>query len=171
MKKLLAFVLVLAVASIANAAILELSVGGTVNGPGAPAEIILLPSETVMIDVQCTAAPDADDWWLTIEGPGSIEGMGTIYSPPAPAAAMTIEDYGTPWYYFSTTGSPVPAPLVGKWWDSVFHCDGLGDVIITLWDEGGVVIEDTIIIHQVPEPVTMSLLGLGGLALIRRRHA
>lgn len=30
---------------------------------------------------------------------------------------------------------------------------------------------DTIMVHQIPEPMTMSLLGLGGLALLRRRRA
>lgn len=36
---------------------------------------------------------------------------------------------------------------------------------------GAGAILDTIIVHQIPEPMTMSLLGLGGLALLRRRHA
>jgi hypothetical protein len=28
---------------------------------------------------------------------------------------------------------------------------------------------DTVVIHQIPEPVTMALLGLGGVLLSRRR--
>jgi hypothetical protein len=69
----------------------------------------------------------------------------------------------------------------------MLHCDGFGDVTLTLkvglaagnvfydsagtpeeWQDGGIM--DTLIIHQIPEPMTMALLGLGGLALLRRRR-
>jgi len=75
----------------------------------------------------------------------------------------------------------------------MFHCDEPTDVTISLVAAGqgitrleyndakqvigqttiyaaGTVL-DTIIVHQIPEPMTMSLLGLGGLALLRRRRA
>jgi hypothetical protein len=44
-------------------------------------------------------------------------------------------------------------------------------VKITLWDvgEGYGSPQDTIIVHQIPEPTTMLLLGLGGLLLRRRK--
>jgi hypothetical protein len=70
------------------------------------------------------------------------------------------------------------------------HCEGDGNVIVTLtpitWDAviapPNVLYEGTlqsdreaygseIIIYQVPEPLTVALLGLGGLALVRRRRA
>jgi hypothetical protein len=56
-----------------------------------------------------------------------------------------------------------------------FHCEGPGDVVIQLlgtstyetWD-GGVL--SSVTIHQViQEPMTMGLLGLGGLFLRRRK--
>ncbi|MCK4629525.1 MAG: PEP-CTERM sorting domain-containing protein [Sedimentisphaerales bacterium] len=71
------------------------------------------------------------------------------------------------------------------------HCTGLEDVVVTLrpatstanpigtptyWD-GDMMVEDlealgsSITIYQVPEPMTMSLLALGGLGLLRRRRA
>jgi len=75
----------------------------------------------------------------------------------------------------------------------MFHCEEPTDVTISLLAAGqgitrleydvdknvigqttiyapGTVL-DTIIVHQIPEPMTMSLLGLGGLALLRRRRA
>ncbi|MCK5271241.1 MAG: PEP-CTERM sorting domain-containing protein [Sedimentisphaerales bacterium] len=70
------------------------------------------------------------------------------------------------------------------------HCTGDGPVVVTLtpaveanpigvpvyWD-GAVTTEDlgalgsSITIYQIPEPMTMSLLALGGLGLLRRRRA
>jgi len=74
-----------------------------------------------------------------------------------------------------------------------FHCEGEGDVIVELITFGRVtslvetangydpeaptvtVVEagtvlDSILIHQIPEPMTLSLLAMGGLALLRRRR-
>jgi hypothetical protein len=67
-------------------------------------------------------------------------------------------------------------------WGFAIHCDGEGDVIVDLTqgagttgtaggDSYGDADYGDLTIHQVPEPVTLSLLGLGGLALIRRRRA
>jgi hypothetical protein len=72
--------------------------------------------------------------------------------------------------------------------DLMLHCEEATDVVLTLscadaagnvyylspgveegpWQTGDIM--DVLIIHQ-PEPMTMALLGLGGLALIRRRRA
>jgi hypothetical protein len=57
--------------------------------------------------------------------------------------------------------------LGGKQFEYMFHCTGLGDVSITLWEDYGM--PDAILIHQVPEPATIMLLGLGGLLLRRRK--
>jgi copper(I)-binding protein len=51
-----------------------------------------------------------------------------------------------------------------------FHCDGPGDATIALVDDDGQIV-DSQVVHQIPEPATMMLLGLGGvLAAIRRKR-
>ena len=51
--------------------------------------------------------------------------------------------------------------------DVAFHCDGEGDVTLYLVDNNGEV-ADSQVIHQIPEPMTLALLGLGGLLLRRK---
>jgi hypothetical protein len=51
----------------------------------------------------------------------------------------------------------------------IFHCEGQGDVTLVLVDyETGEVV-DTQVIHQIPEPMTLALLGLGALVMARSR--
>ena len=49
-----------------------------------------------------------------------------------------------------------------------FHCTEVGDVVVHLLDDGMQIV-DSIVIHQIPEPMTIALLGLGGLFLRRRK--
>ncbi len=54
----------------------------------------------------------------------------------------------------------------------IFTCYDLGDVTLRLMDSpiaaAGTVL-DTLTVHQIPEPMTFALLGLGGLFLRRRK--
>jgi hypothetical protein len=76
------------------------------------------------------------------------------------------------------SSSGTPPPLTGKLVDEIdFHCEAMGDVTLTLvgiYDPGTgeaptLTVMDTQIIHQIPEPMTLALLGLGGLFLRRRK--
>ena len=53
------------------------------------------------------------------------------------------------------------------------HCESPDNIVtVELYDErvdGGYTIVDTLIIHQIPEPMTLALLGIGGLFLKRRK--
>ena len=53
-----------------------------------------------------------------------------------------------------------------------YHQEGIGDVLVELYDgrvDGGYTVVDSLIIHEVPEPTTLLLLGLGGLFLRKGR--
>jgi hypothetical protein len=184
MKKVLALFLVLGLATVSSAAI-ELGIGDL-----ATKEITLVSSEQVilvvgspepMLGVNTLVGP-------TLQSPGAghlvlgdpVGSSVNVYKPPV------VSDAPGYWSYFDPASSadfgyteivwvqPLAAVAAengaGIWWDIPFHCDGPGDVIIQVFDEGLNVL-DEIVIHQIPEPMTMSLLALGGLGLIRRRRA
>jgi len=188
MKKLLVLALVLSVASLANASFF-LSVDGVVNPPDS--EIMLLPSETAIIDVFGSGNSNLPlDFWIICQGPGTISGGVVLY--PGNLSEITtmskdeweaafeapgmFEGVGFPGTtsasYFLLADSVVPpAILDGLLVDEIaFHCDGPGDVTLSLI--GGaldsIVVYDTQVIHQIPEPATIALLCLGGLLLRKK---
>ena len=191
MKKLLVLMLVLGIATLASAG-LQISVGG-VQEP-IDSEIILAPSDTIELDIWTDADIgmfEAKTWALLVADKlvGTITG-GTSpvgYADPWPGDAAT-----------DNTAMVIPQPYTGKaggylagmsdnplagavLYDSfIFHCEGEGDAVIELWEMVNTAtlpdenyemttLLDTVIIHQIPEPMTMALLGLGGLFLRRRK--
>jgi hypothetical protein len=73
-------------------------------------------------------------------------------------------------------GGALPSILAGAVLmdEYMFHCDSApGDVTIKLYVLDAswttITLRDSAVIHQVPEPITLTLLGLGGLFLRRRR--
>jgi hypothetical protein len=180
MKKLLVLMMVLAMAGMANAALL-LSVDGVVDPPDTQIEIA--PSDEVIIDIWGDGLTDPYAFLLGIAAgdgsKGSLDISGaTVLYPGSEAAIMEFDDQGTadmlglenPFVYIELTDVAIPpAPLDGTLVDGiVFHCEALGDVTLVLLDGDGMVM-DTQVIHQIPEPMTVALLGLGGLLLRRRK--
>jgi len=170
MKNVLVLLMVLAVASVANAALL-ISVDGVVN-PTAPIE--LNASQTVVIDIYSDGTTGSQqEFYLNIAGPGTLDitqATNTVNPPGYDQSIFEVEP-GSIFIDLAILGGPPEPPVTaGTIVDNIFlHCDAAGDVTLTL--VGGVSgILDTQIIHQnVPEPVTLALLGLGGLLLRRRK--
>jgi len=192
MKKILVLVLVLGLASTANAA-LFISVGGEPN----PGEIEVKPSDTVVLDIHGDDPTDGGpaEAYMLVEGPGSITGGTLIYGgglavylnaeelaealelPDAEALIQAWSDaLGKPdlsdvsYGLFADSDIPPNDFLNGPLVDEIaFHCEGEGLVTVTLVDQTFENVLDTLAIVQVPEPMTFALLGLGGLFLRRRK--
>ena len=160
--------LVLGLVSAANA-VLSLSVGGA----PAPDEITLSPSDDIVLDVQSdgTAAyavilevhnPTA----RTLSNPRTTQGnmsAAYYYGPP------TYVPPTYPYPYFDIGIADSAGALVpGTGFEVDFHCDGPEDVLVRLIDYDTGAVLDSLLIHQ-PEPMTIALLGLGGLFLRRRK--
>ena len=195
MKKLLIVFTVLAMASVTNAALL-ISVDGVVDP--ADSSIELRPSDTVVLDLagdgQTPIPPNIAVWWV-VEGPGAISGGANLYPGSlashytyVPGSGDGYEDVkawlesavvdggggfaeiGGIAYTELADGSATPPALDGKLVDEVlFHCTELGEVVVTVIDSELGAVFDTQVIHQIPEPMTFALLGLGGLFLRRRK--
>lgn len=186
-KKLLIFMLVLGMASAANANLL-ISVGGVVDPPDT--EIFLMPSQEVIIDIMGDGRPTGADFWLIPDGYGSVGGGVMLYTGNLSVlSTYTLGDGSGVVEWLNVSGypdakntvymgfgnAPEALPLNGKLVDEIiFHCDGIPpeapfDSVLTLVDSTLAVIEDIQIIHQIPEPMTIALLGLGGLFLRRRK--
>jgi hypothetical protein len=182
MKKLLVVMLVLSMVSMANAAIL-ISVNGVVDPP--ETEITIGPSQEVTIDIWGDGQTMRQEFYFGIEvaGPGSLNidyatilyggNMTSIYWMDEPDLA-DMGNIENPFIAFelndipSGDPPPPPLPLEGTLIDGIiFHCNGAEDVILKLFNMD-MELEDTQVIHQ-PEPMTLLLLGLGGLMLRRRK--
>jgi len=198
MKKLLVLILVLGVTSVATAQLsLELSVNGVYDGPGNVTNVELDICNTLVIDVSAPVGLDWGGY-IAIMGqyPGSGGEWGDKFSPVMPlCSGYYYEDMGYPtirtdvgagadstvnryefegWgfgYEMADTQFSGQNPG-GTAFEFLYHCCGPESeyVTINLFDASGEYVEDSIVVHQtIPEPMTIVLLGLGGLLLRRRK--
>ena len=183
MKNFVVLMLVLGVASLASAT-LQISVGG-VQEP-IDSEITILPSDHLVLDIWTDAAIPADWGGTTVvmlvdPAAGSLTVTGTSYENVSGDAGMGPLNPGASmwginppedgiWAGMSVTGLGFAAGTT--LYDFIdFHCEAPGETVISLYEYDYVtaVLVDQVTIHQAPEPMTMALLGLGGLFLRRRK--
>jgi hypothetical protein len=167
---------------------LFISVNGVIEPPFA--EILLDPGETAILGILGDGlTPPPIALYLLVEGPGWIDGHTMIYRGSLAGYAdwpgwidyigpVTLEDLrelsGRPdlmdLSFITLADAAIPpGPLDALLLDNIIlHCDRVGDVTLTLLSDDFKVIYDTQVIRQVPEPMTLFLLGLGGVILARK---
>jgi hypothetical protein len=190
MKKVLVFMLVLGLASSANAIVIQISVDG--DPDPVDSQIVLEASQELVLDVHSPSGHSggaADDiYWAMIVDPldGSISG-GALTAGAPDASSVLGQDLQSQWPGWGSDPATGPWGAIasygaafapGTYIDQlIFHCergtypDPVDTTVLLLQRDaaGTVTVADSLIIHQIPEPMTIALLGLGGLALLRRR--
>ncbi|MHC4619723.1 MAG: PEP-CTERM sorting domain-containing protein [Planctomycetota bacterium] len=185
MKRILIFTLMLGLTSTAAAT----NAGKTVQlaivegGVGTPAPDVVGPlevSDWIELGIIVNGNIDVMELDLDVIGPGHVElpaeptdifvETWTIEGPVTPAPPgvsqiVAMDLYGT------HSGLVV--------YKIMFHCDGVGDVLVQITDFGLIQVDgrdippeelgSIIILQSIPEPTTVMLLGLGSLFLLRRK--
>ncbi len=181
MKKFVMLMLVLGMASLATAG-LQLSVNGSLDP--VDSEITILPSTHLVLDIHGTTPQgQAVNWMVTVNSAAGTVSGGTAQQGGITGNFPQIypDNYFLPSLGRDNTTHSATAGWVGDSGAALsgllvdlidFHCEAPGDAVIELYsspDVGVWTLEDTAVIHQIPEPMTMVLLGLGGLLLRRRK--
>lgn len=204
MRKILACLLVLGFASVANAG-LHLSIDGQDAGDVYPDPTLppLDYSNTVVLDVYLGAGQTFQGGDIVIRlnnDQGTIDGAnaefaGGLFREIAPdfwfefafdLALGVVPEFSNPQQVFVSGGYFQGDGAGDQGGDAVlidnviFHCNDKSDVVVDLLVGDSLIMDgqtlapgtllDSVRIRQVPEPMTMGLLGLGGLALVRRRR-
>ena len=173
MKKLLVLVMVLGMASAANAA-LQLYIGDSPVG----ATLDVLDGATQTIQVYSNDATSYGAYFV-LDDPGSDGALSNPVSLPAAGdmGGLTAYSYAG-WgigYTATTAASPTGTITAGVQHEADWVTTSLsvGDTAtVSLYDSrvSYYVPVDTLVMTViVPEPMTIALLGLGGLFLVRRR--
>ncbi len=182
MKKLFVLVSILSIISL-TPAVLQISVNG--NPDPVDSEIVAQPSDTLNLGLYGDVAAGEAVYWVmvvdnalaTLDGGVAVQG-GYIASWPlyhmAYAGLYPNPNYSV---YYTVAGDlwSSSEPLSGVLVDDVnFNALAFGDAVVYLYSSpdgewGNWAIADTLTVHIVPEPVTIALLGVGGLLISRRR--
>jgi len=180
MKKLLVVMLVLGLASMANAQLYL-----TVDGVDDPTDTIeALDGAVLTIDVYGDGDTAPSEFFMDIGGvftwDASQANIDYTGSNKNISVDSEFENFNIPYVRFLlddvTTGDkvplgPTPKPLI----DTILLTLGLGEeeseatVTITLYDNNGTELGSAYDVHITPEPITVALPGLGGLMLRRRK--
>jgi hypothetical protein len=172
MKKLIITIMLIGIVGGANAA-LNLVVWDDASGEWINYEnstLTITPSTTITIGIQDDGVTSTGIYALGIsEGPGELlenidvlaSGVTAVFKDDA----LTAESLGIENPFISMTLDVSTDAVLAS---TEFHCTGEGDVPLVIYDNDGNFADD-LIIHQIPEPATLALLGLGGFLLRKRR--
>lgn len=175
MKKLLLIVLILTICSIANAAAF-INITDTYGN----SELTLAPSDTVELLIWYTGET-IGAFFIEVgaTGPGTITNA-VVTAVPRDPIYDSCDPYGIGWGISASapsTGGPLYPGITYPLAELEFHCDSIGDVVIDTadifivnpgWSEI-IPIFNGMVIHQTPEPTTISLLCLGAFILKRKK--
>lgn len=170
MKKLLVVLMVLSMATLANAGLVI---------SGAPAT--MGPSDIVILSVVSDGLTSTADTFLLMDDSpqgaaaidlssatnavnSNINGDTVVYAMGDPMNGVFM-DMSIPAYPIPNLPAGTVIDQLVLTYDSVV---GVGAVTLTLVGADTSTLFDTVVINQIPEPMTMCLLGLGGLFLRRR---
>ena len=168
MKKLLFLLLVVGTAPAANAAVVGLSVDGV--NPSNGYETID-PSETITLYV----LSDTDDypWLYEVSVAAADATLGTPSPTPNAGSMADYIDYSdaTIWdYELTTAGAPGTIKAGQQWYMDLSTILPIGSPFIVKLGPYGEPPVSSIVFFNIPEPMTIGLLGLGGLFALRRRR-
>jgi len=168
--------LFLSMAVVANAGLkIYVKIGDNFWADYADSKLVITPSTVLQLgvmDITGQTQPESLALGLTY-GPASLDASGVValqgvnammQNDATAAAALGLQN---PFVSMAITKPTSMGMLVRS---IFFHCDGPGDATIALVDDDGYIV-DSQVVHQIPEPATMMLLGLGGvLAAIRKKR-
>jgi hypothetical protein len=184
MKKCLILLLVLGMASLAHAGQINVVMSGYDDLDQSDS---ITESDIVYIKIALAdgATSDGYDLDLHVSGPGTLM---EVDGGPTPNHQQGVGMWAYSGIENNGIAQMTEAHLFGQFtgdliWGLAIHCDGEGDVLVdlTLKDArvdpaGGDAYQQLteadlgdLVIVQVPEPMTIALLGLGGLLALRRR--
>jgi hypothetical protein len=174
MKRLLVPILLLALCSPVTAGLFI-----TVDGVVDPPEVNMLFGEHAVIGIWGDGETEPYVFFLGVAAgdPGTLDIANAVTFPPGPwppvrpciwwwwddCEIAEILGLNCPVIFIELTdGSPDPPPLNGQLVDLIsFHCEGLGDVTLMLFNADGELM-DTQLIHQGDEPPALEILEPNG---------